>query len=321
MAFPADYTLLAKLSTVPAQVSATESGFTVLITETSLGAQATNIFANTDNGGGDVRLSLDAAGLNQLPVDIPTGGWDTVGGTCQLWTKIDIDSATAVDVYVWGDNAGDTQPSTSTIYGRNSAHSSKLRAWHMEEDPSGTAPQMVDSTGNASGLTAAGGLTSGDSVTAEIEKGIRFDDVAGYLEETNRPTLGTAYSITTVFKPVLDEQNPIIAFRSTTTTTPIPFQILQTTGDIRFAIRDNAGNLINAVYSSSLSTSNYNFITAVRNGNNTELFLNGVSVATGSGTLGTITAYSLLLGALNSGGSVSTPANGVIDESNICGWY
>jgi hypothetical protein len=140
MAFPADYTLLAKLSTVPAQISSSVTGFHALITDASLDAAASNVFANTDNGGGDVRLSLDEAGLSQLPVDIPAGGWDTVGGTCQLWTKIDIDSAVAVDVYVWGKNAGDTQPGTATAFGRNTVWADFELVIHQ-----GT---LVDSTGN-----------------------------------------------------------------------------------------------------------------------------------------------------------------------------
>ncbi len=153
MAFPADYTLLAKLSTVPAQIAGNETGFVSLITDGSLGAQATNIFANTDNGGGDVRLSSDAAGTLQLPVEVVS--WDTIGGTCVIWTRHDVDATTAVDIYVWGDNTGDTQPLASAAFGRDFV-------WAGIEDVR-HGNDLVDSSGNNADLTVVSAATTNNA--------------------------------------------------------------------------------------------------------------------------------------------------------------
>src|SRR6266513_268726 len=47
--------------------------------------------------------------------------------------------------------------------------------WHLKEDPSGTAPQIKDSTSNANHGTSAGAMTSADQVDAKVDKGLDFD--------------------------------------------------------------------------------------------------------------------------------------------------
>ena len=49
--------------------------------------------------------------------------------------------------------------------------------WHLKEDPSGTAPQMLDSTANDNDGTSHNAMTSGDSVDAKIGKGLDFDGI------------------------------------------------------------------------------------------------------------------------------------------------
>jgi hypothetical protein len=47
--------------------------------------------------------------------------------------------------------------------------------WHVKEDPSGTAPQIKDSTTNANHGTSAGAMITADQVDAKIDKGLDFD--------------------------------------------------------------------------------------------------------------------------------------------------
>lgn len=48
---------------------------------------------------------------------------------------------------------------------------------HLNEDPSGSAPQFLDSTSNNNDMTAVGSMTAGDSVAAQIDKGVDLDGV------------------------------------------------------------------------------------------------------------------------------------------------
>ena len=100
MAFPGDYTLLRKIPIDATAVTGSNNDFTGLITEAAFKLSKTFIFANTDNGGGDVRFSTDEAGINQIAIDIV--GWDTSGETCVLWYLAD-----GVDADYYGDKPAD----------------------------------------------------------------------------------------------------------------------------------------------------------------------------------------------------------------------
>ena len=70
--------------------------------------------------------------------------------------------------------------------------------YHLTQDPSGSAPQMLDSTSNDYDLTSSGTMTTGDLVDAQIYKGIDFDGVDDSLRDTDAPDLiaaGTPFTI------------------------------------------------------------------------------------------------------------------------------
>ena len=60
-------------------------------------------------------------------------------------------------------------------FGRNNVWTGFDAVWHMEEDPSGAAPQLIDSTGNGNDGTSAGSMTSGDLVAGKVGSSIDFD--------------------------------------------------------------------------------------------------------------------------------------------------
>lgn len=181
MAFPADYTLLGKLSTNTALISGTHTGLPLAITEAAFnnGDNITStVFGNTDNGGGDVRLSADAAGATQLPLEIVE--WDTVGETCVIHTPRDVNGTTSVDIYIWGDNTGDTQPAVTDTYGRNAVWSAFHGAWHLA-DNSGT-----DSSGNANLASASTTDTTGKVGTAQSFSSHTFVGTTAAFTGANR---------------------------------------------------------------------------------------------------------------------------------------
>lgn len=54
--------------------------------------------------------------------------------------------------------------------------------WHCQEDPSGSAPQILDSTSNNNDGTSNGSMTSGDSVSGIVGNGLDFDGSNDYID-------------------------------------------------------------------------------------------------------------------------------------------
>ncbi len=71
-----------------------------------------------------------------------------------------------VKIFVDWDGVSADYGVTAT-YGRNNVWTGYTSVYHLQEDPSGSAPQMIDSTGNYDG-TSSGSMTSGDSVAGKL---------------------------------------------------------------------------------------------------------------------------------------------------------
>jgi len=115
--------------------------------------------------------------------------WDGANETAQLWIKIPSISASAATVLnLYYDSA---QPDNNTYIGdtgdtpaQNVWDSNFAAVLHMAQDPSGTAPQMLDSTGSYD-LTSSGTMTSGDLVNGLIGKGVDLDGSDDHLDSSS----------------------------------------------------------------------------------------------------------------------------------------
>jgi hypothetical protein len=72
------------------------------------------------------------------------------------------------DYYIYYGNAGASDYATSATYGAENVWSDYVAVWHNQEDPSGSAPQVLDSTANNQDFTSGGSMTSGDSVAGKL---------------------------------------------------------------------------------------------------------------------------------------------------------
>ena len=82
---------------------------------------------------------------------------------------------TTVEIFVDWDGVR-SDYAVGATYGRNAVWSDYEAVYHLEENPAGSSPQMVDSTGNGNSGTSAGSMTSGDSVAGKLNgKGLEFD--------------------------------------------------------------------------------------------------------------------------------------------------
>lgn len=201
MAFPTGWNWKAPITIDADEVDGALTDFPVLLTEACLPSEMFDADGShpAQNGGGDLRFSSDAAGATQLPCEVVSFVTDNnpASGSAQIHVKVPSVSASVdTTIYVWWNTSGtDSQPSASDTYGSENVWDSNFQAvYHLEEDPSGSAPQVLDSTSNDRHGTSAGSMTGGDSITAGVGSGL---DLEGADDTINRsPAAVTGYPLT-----------------------------------------------------------------------------------------------------------------------------
>lgn len=114
---------------------------------------------------------------DQTALDYEIESWNE-SGTSYVWVKVpQIDAGSNTDfIYVYYNNplASDAQ-SPAGVWGDN------YRAvYHMNQDPSGSAPQILDSASTNDG-TSGGSMPSGALTGAKVGNGINFDGANDYI--------------------------------------------------------------------------------------------------------------------------------------------
>jgi len=180
MAFPAGWGRKCELVVQYGKVDANCTDFPVLITEDTLPSEIFDADGSYPalSGGGDIRFSSDSAGSTQLPCEIESFVTDNdpANGKAAVWVKRTLSSSGDTSVWIWYNKSGETQPAEDGTYGKENVWDSNYKmVQHMNQDPSGSSPQMIDSTSNDNDGTSAGTMTSGDLVDGQIGKGIEFD--------------------------------------------------------------------------------------------------------------------------------------------------
>lgn len=155
--FPDDWTLLQKITIDPNKIAGTSdiSNEPWLFTENQI---LSNTFSNTDNGGGDLRITSDEAGTTRLSLQIVT--WNTSTSKAEIYVKIPtVSYQNNTVIYVWG-RAGqsETQPARNAAYGSDDVWSSNYQGvWHEEGNHNDSSPNQY----NLGGGTAPTSTTSG----------------------------------------------------------------------------------------------------------------------------------------------------------------
>ncbi len=103
--------------------------------------------------------------------------YDPVTGTLVAWVRIPSLSATAnSEVFLYfGDPAGSPGWNGPEVWSNQ-----YTAVWHMNNDPSATAPQITDATSFMNHGTTGGTMTIDDQVEGKISGGIDFDGVDDY---------------------------------------------------------------------------------------------------------------------------------------------
>jgi len=127
-------------------------------------------------------------GLTQCYVEIER--WDYVSEKAWLWIKVpNISSKGNTNLYLYYDSS---QPYNTAYVGdkgstaaQNVWNTNFKGVWHLDEDPSGTSPQMRDSTSNNHNGTSNGNMTSGDQIAGKIDGSLDFDGTDDYINTTS----------------------------------------------------------------------------------------------------------------------------------------
>jgi trimeric autotransporter adhesin len=179
-AFPEDWGRRAKIVIHAASIDADLTNWTMILTEAVLPSEMLDADGSYPalNGGGDIRISTNTDGSGRCAIDVRTFTTNNnpALGVADIAVKIPSVLTTGATFYVWWSSAGATQPAVSDTYGQYNAYDANyIGVWPLNEDPSGTAPQMTERTSVAAHGTSNGSMTSGDSVTGAAGKALEFD--------------------------------------------------------------------------------------------------------------------------------------------------
>ncbi|MBL4801735.1 MAG: hypothetical protein JKY45_07550 [Emcibacter sp.] len=143
MAFPTGWARKCKITIPDAQISGSNVNFPVLITQDNLPAEMLDGGVNSAlNGGGDVVVTSDSAGISRLDLDVVefvTGGVPVV----EIYLKLPtLNTGGDREFWVWYQKSGETQPAVSATFGGNGVWSEAETALVMESS------NPIDRTGN-----------------------------------------------------------------------------------------------------------------------------------------------------------------------------
>lgn len=165
MAFPTGYTKYQEVTIDNTKVTADQTDFIVYVDMSDMDV-ATDIFDTCRTDGGDIRVTK-SDGTTELAREVVV--IDTTAKTGELHIKyagtLSSSTDTVIRIYY---NGTDTEPASTATYGSEAVWTGYWAVYHMEEDPSGTAPQMTDSSGNGNAGTSQGSMVTGDKVAGQL---------------------------------------------------------------------------------------------------------------------------------------------------------
>lgn len=169
------------------KVPSDQTDFIVFLDFSQLGA-GHGFWSRISASGGEIRC-YNEAGTTEYAreiVDI-----DSTAETGEVHVKVSGTLSSTADQKIrveYGDTGLSDYAVTAT-YGRNAVWSDSAIRAHLNEDPSGSAPQIIDSTGNGNDGTANGTMTSGDLVSGKIGQALDFDGDDDYINFGNDASL------------------------------------------------------------------------------------------------------------------------------------
>ena len=162
--------LIALLPSGTGAIGADVANFPVYV---DLSALPAAFWSHVQADGGDIRVT-ESDGVTRRATELVTINAGTSTGELHFLAA-GVSSTTDSVFRIYYGSGLLSQPAVADTYGRNAVWASYEAVFHLQEDPAGAAPQMIDSTGNGHDLTTSGAMTTGDLVAAQIGDGLNMD--------------------------------------------------------------------------------------------------------------------------------------------------
>ena len=141
-----------------------------------------------NNSGFDIIFASDVNGNHKLAHEVES--YDASIGEINAWVNVEtLKTGDNTVIYMFYSNPDIyvTQEDAANVWDSN-----YKMVQHMNEDPSGSAPQIIDSTSNNHDGTASGAFDSGDLMNSQLGKGIDFNHTDTQFTFASANPIGTA---------------------------------------------------------------------------------------------------------------------------------
>ncbi|MGH9459775.1 MAG: DUF2341 domain-containing protein, partial [Vicinamibacteria bacterium] len=263
----------------------------------------------TTANGGNIRnsngydIAFKASDGTHLDHEIEKYDGTATGGTLVAWVRVPTLSNTAnTTIYIY---YGHTGISSDLSIPTAVWDSNFLAVWHLKEDPSGTAPQMRNSKSASFHGTSFGTMVSGNQVAGKIDGSLDFDGTDDRIQVGTIVGNSSAFTVSAWFKTSSDATTPdkIWAEGNSGNNNPLTYLSANengTAGNVRFGVRDDASVAGDVDHNGSWNNNQWHHVVGVQSAKNArELFVDGVTRATNTATVGTVTLNTGNIGAVN----------------------
>ncbi|MBL4701961.1 MAG: LamG domain-containing protein [Phycisphaeraceae bacterium] len=315
MPFPTGYTLWDEIVINHLKVGTggtTNQDIWIPLTSLSGTAQAT-LLAN----GGDARFTLDD-GTTQLAGHATL---DSAGVLTGFRFKPSSLSDTVDTIIRLWYNGADAALAVGDPYGQYATYDANtVGYWPLEEDPSGTAPQMLDRTSGATHGTTNGSMTSGDLIAGQVGNALDLDgandSVALDYAIMSSPTEFTVETIAKATNTATEYR--LFSLGNSSMFVELRFNSLGVAG--RISVHTRSGGADISVQTDAYDITQFHHIMAsVQNNGTIDLIIDGVLAATTAmGSISGFPANGFYIGA--SYGN-DTWTLGVMDEVKLHSVY
>ena len=260
--------------------------------------------------------------ITQIPIEIEQ--WDFYNGEVNLWVKVPtIASGIDTDIYLYYDSGREDNNAyvgdVGSVPAQGVWDTNFKGVWHMNQDPSGAAPQELDSTSNNNDGTSNGSMTSDDLVDGKIGKALDFDGSDDYINCGDDTSLNTPDAITIealINKVWVDVNNHIVGkFNSSLDGWYLAVQYAGSSANKEYVSFRTDSNTQKLAFKHGIGDNEWGLITITWDGNTITGYVDGVYKAEASMTNLQLVSHAVWIGTWDRSGN--NYFDGIIDELHI----